>query len=38
MLDSIRSPLDLRKLPEEELPKVAAEIREFMLDRLSKSG
>ncbi|HKB72316.1 MAG TPA: 1-deoxy-D-xylulose-5-phosphate synthase [Thermoanaerobaculia bacterium] len=38
MLDSIRSPLDLRKLPEEELPKVAAEIREFMLDRLSKTG
>ena len=38
MLESIRSPLDLRKLPEEDLPKVAAEIREFMLDRLSKTG
>ncbi len=38
MLESIRSPLDLRKLPEEELPRVAAEIREFMLHHLSKTG
>ena len=38
MLESIRSPLDLRRLPEEDLPKVAVEIREFLLDRLSKTG
>jgi 1-deoxy-D-xylulose-5-phosphate synthase len=38
MLESIRSPLDLRRLPEEDLPKVASEIREFLLAHLSKTG
>jgi len=38
MLESIRSPLDLRRLPEEDLPRVAAEIREFLLHHLSKTG
>lgn len=38
MLDSIRSPLDLRKIPEEDLPCVAQEIREFLLQNLAKTG
>jgi 1-deoxy-D-xylulose-5-phosphate synthase len=38
MLESIRSPLDLRRLPEEDLPQVAAEIRDFLLAHLSKTG
>jgi 1-deoxy-D-xylulose-5-phosphate synthase len=38
MLESIRSPLDLRRMPEEDLPQVASEIRDFLLAHLSKTG
>lgn len=35
LLDTIQSPADLRKLPIEELPKVCAEIREYLIDKCS---
>ncbi|MDE6266364.1 MAG: 1-deoxy-D-xylulose-5-phosphate synthase [Muribaculaceae bacterium] len=35
LLETIDSPADLRKLPVEELPKVCAEIRSFLIDSLS---
>jgi 1-deoxy-D-xylulose-5-phosphate synthase len=38
ILDSIGSPADLRKLPESQLEPLAAEIREFLLESLSKCG
>ena len=38
ILDNITSPTDLRKLPESQLEPLAAEIREFLLDSLSKCG
>ncbi len=38
ILDSIKYPADLRRLPESELQPLAAEIREFLLDQLSKCG
>lgn len=37
-LDSIHSPADLKKLPREELPTLAAELRQFVLDSVSKTG
>ncbi len=37
-LDSIHSPADLKKLPREALPTVAAELRQFILNSVSKTG
>ncbi len=38
MLESIHSPSDLRRLPESQLEPLAAEVRQFLLDSLSKCG
>ncbi len=38
MLESILSPADLRRLPEAQLEPLAAEVRQFLLDSLSKCG
>lgn len=38
LLDSISSPVDLKKLPREELLNLAEEIRGFMIDNVSKTG
>ncbi len=38
LLDSIRSPDDLRALPAEDLPKLAAEIRAFLVDSVAQTG
>lgn len=35
LLDNINTPLDLRKIPKDQLPKLASELREFILDTLS---
>ena len=37
-LDSINSPEDLKKLSREELPALADELREFVIDSVSKTG
>jgi 1-deoxy-D-xylulose-5-phosphate synthase len=37
-LDTIHSPADLRKLPVNALPHLAKEVREFMIDVVSKTG
>jgi 1-deoxy-D-xylulose-5-phosphate synthase len=38
MLDQINSPADLRKLPVEQLPEVAREIRESIVAQVSRTG
>ncbi|HUP89850.1 MAG TPA: 1-deoxy-D-xylulose-5-phosphate synthase [Longimicrobiales bacterium] len=38
LLDSINSPKDLRKLKEEQLPEVAQDVRDRMVDVISKVG
>ncbi|RAG86635.1 1-deoxy-D-xylulose-5-phosphate synthase [Streptacidiphilus pinicola] len=38
LLESIRSPRDLRPLPPSELEKLAEEIREFLIDAITRSG
>lgn len=38
LLSSIKDPSDLRKLSVKELPKLAEEIREFMIDAVSHTG
>lgn len=38
LLDKINTPLDLRKLDRSELPELAAEIRETIIDTVSKIG
>ncbi len=38
MLDRINSPQDLKKIPREELPKLAHEIRQLIVDVVSKNG
>ncbi|OGT79371.1 MAG: 1-deoxy-D-xylulose-5-phosphate synthase [Gammaproteobacteria bacterium RIFCSPLOWO2_02_FULL_61_13] len=38
ILESILSPSDLRRLPESQLEPLAAEVRQFLLDSLSKCG
>ena len=38
LLDTINSPEDLRRLPEDELPEVAEELRGFMVESVSKTG
>jgi len=37
-LNSIHSPTDLKKLPREQLPALADELRQFVLDSVSKTG
>ncbi len=37
-LEQINSPADLKKLPVEELPKLATQIRRFLVESLSKTG
>jgi len=38
IIDSIRSPQDLKKLPQDKLPLVASEIRAIILDVVSRNG
>ena len=38
LLDSIASPADLRRVPPEDLPALADEIRAFLVDRVSRTG
>lgn len=38
MLEKIQQPNDIKKIPEEQLPEVAAEIREFLVETMSKLG
>ena len=38
LLDRINSPHDLRQLNESQLPQLASELREFLLDSVSKTG
>jgi 1-deoxy-D-xylulose-5-phosphate synthase len=38
LLDQILTPADLRKLDQDQLPQVADELREFLLQAISKSG
>ena len=38
LLDTIETPFELRKLPEESLPQVAEELREFLIDCISGVG
>ncbi len=38
LIDNIDSPEDLKKVPLEDLPKVAQEIRDFILDAVSETG
>ncbi len=38
MLESIHSPTDLRKLQRSDLPRVAADVRQCVLDNVSKTG
>ncbi|WP_395699857.1 1-deoxy-D-xylulose-5-phosphate synthase [Aquabacterium sp.] len=38
LLDTIHSPADLRRLPQADLRKLAAELREFLLASVSKTG
>jgi 1-deoxy-D-xylulose-5-phosphate synthase len=38
LLETINSPDDLRKLEREQLPQLAAELREFLIESVSKTG
>jgi 1-deoxy-D-xylulose-5-phosphate synthase len=38
LLERIRDPRDVRALPPEQLPELAAEIREFLVDKVSRTG
>jgi hypothetical protein len=38
LLESINIPADLRKVKEEELPQVCAELRQFIIDVVSEKG
>ena len=38
LLSGIRSPADLRELPPEQLPALAAEIRDFLIAKVSRTG
>ncbi|NDV12650.1 1-deoxy-D-xylulose-5-phosphate synthase [Crenobacter caeni] len=38
LLDTIDTPADLRRLPREALPKVAGELRDFLVESVSKTG
>jgi 1-deoxy-D-xylulose-5-phosphate synthase len=38
LLESINAPADLKRIPREHLPQLAAEIRDFLLESLTKTG
>ena len=38
LLDTINSPDDLRRLERDQLPQLAAEVREFLVESVSKTG
>jgi len=38
LLNTIASPADLRRLPRDELPRLAAELRDFVLQSVSRTG
>ncbi|GDX17198.1 1-deoxy-D-xylulose-5-phosphate synthase 2 [Actinomycetes bacterium] len=38
ILQSINSPTDLKKIPAAQIPTLAKEVREFLIDRVSKTG
>jgi 1-deoxy-D-xylulose-5-phosphate synthase len=38
VLDSVRSPADVRAIPAQQLPEFAAEIRRLLIDKVTKSG
>ena len=38
ILQSINSPSDLKKIPAAQIPALAKEVREFLIDRVSKTG
>ncbi len=38
ILDTINSPEDLRQLPRDQLPKLAEQLREFLVESVSKTG
>ncbi|WP_203659263.1 1-deoxy-D-xylulose-5-phosphate synthase [Actinocatenispora rupis] len=38
LLGSVRSPADLRRMPVGQLPALATEIRDFLVDKVSKTG
>lgn len=38
LLDTIDSPDDVRRLPKDKLPQLAGELRDFLLDSVSKTG
>ena len=38
LLDNIRSPADVKALPEEDLPQLAQEVREELIKVLSQTG
>ncbi len=38
LLDTIQTPADLRRIPREQLPALADELRAFLLDSVSKTG
>jgi len=38
LLDNINSPTDLRRLERKQLPQLAAELRDFLIDSVSKTG
>ena len=38
VLDRINSPEDLKQLPKESLPELCSEIREFLIENVSRTG
>ncbi|HAT73584.1 MAG: 1-deoxy-D-xylulose-5-phosphate synthase [Candidatus Moranbacteria bacterium GW2011_GWF2_36_839] len=38
LLDAINFPVDLKKIPAEKLPELCAEVRDFLVESVSKSG
>ncbi|GAA3973468.1 1-deoxy-D-xylulose-5-phosphate synthase [Thermobifida alba] len=38
LLDSVHNPDDLKKLPDAQLPQLAAEIREFLISQVARTG
>ncbi|MCR4786091.1 MAG: 1-deoxy-D-xylulose-5-phosphate synthase [Lachnospiraceae bacterium] len=38
LLDRIQKPNDIKKIPKEELPRLAGEIREFLIEKVSRTG
>ena len=38
LLDRIQKPNDIKKIPREDLPRLAGEIREFLIEKVSRTG